>query len=227
MKKYIFILNCFAVSLLCLFISAASVQASNFDDDPVMMIRKSDFIIEGQVVKFSEEKDEYNTVNHMVRIAVNDIIAGKHVENEVLLKYPTNFYPDIAWIQPKFRDGENVIVLLTKSGDYSWLLNGGGYGKFSITGNTIEGSKTSVADFKQRLKDVFNSRSNRIIFPARKDIQDDQRDIGKLGGEFSIINSGFYGPLKGATVVLNINPTGALDFLLYGCTYLLHWYIRL
>ncbi|MDI6766516.1 MAG: hypothetical protein QME52_06810 [Bacteroidota bacterium] len=201
----------FAVTLLSFFISTASLQASNFDDDPVNQVRKSDLIIEGQVVKFSEEKDEYNVVNHVVRIAVDDIIAGKHVKNEVLLKYPTNFYPDIAWIQPKFIEGENVILLLTKSGDYSWFLNGGGYGKFSITGNTIEKSKTSVADFKQQIKDVFHLRSNRIIFPARKGIQDSQQYDERLGGEFSIINPGFYGPLKGTTINFQLNPIGAVD----------------
>ncbi|GEM_PF-4704108 len=116
----------------------------------------------------------------------------------------------ISW-PPTFKRGEHVITLLRSAGTNTWHPFWGGKGKLRISGQTLEGSALTLNDFKKKIRDVANRKSEVIEFPRSRDSQGDiGASIDKLGGEFSILNAGLYGPSKGTTIVFNINPTDAV-----------------
>jgi hypothetical protein len=175
------------------------------------MIRYSDIIIEGKVTSISEVNDSYNNINEVVTVLVQEKIAGEIIKSSISIKYPKNIHPDMIWRQPRFKVGDNFISFLRKENE-NYFPIGGAYGVFKIYDDKIEKSNITRNQFKRELNDVRNYSSESIVFSVQNDIESEEGSSeSKIGDEFRIINSSFYGPLSGTTIEFQLNPTGALD----------------
>jgi tetratricopeptide (TPR) repeat protein len=179
-------------------------------EERIGLIRHSDIIIEGRVSKIVTQSGAHNVPYEVITVKVREVITGNFEGQEIVFRFAPTIIPDKLWSIPRFRMDEDVILMLIKEGISAWALNGGGFGKFSLTGNTVEGSSIAVSSFKQQIRDIAALKSDKIDLPELNDSQG-ITSVSKLGGEFSILDARLYCPLKGATIEFHLNPTGALD----------------
>ncbi len=182
------------------------------------IIKRSTLVLQGQVLEMRIERDETNTPIRIVTIQVKEFIVGKVEDNLITLRLPVLGYEDPDWpLTPWFVVGEEVIVHLGRDPLGFWFPLGHDQGKFSITGDFVEGSPISVSAFKQHIQEVAASKLDHISVPPRivsRKLRDSQGEGGskqsKLGGEFYIITPPIFGPASG-TINFRLNPSGAKD----------------
>lgn len=199
-----------SLMLLTLPILSASpgIEQSKFQ---LNMIRYSKVIVEGEVTGVTEIKDSYNDIYDVVTVLVKEKVAGEAIKLNITIKYPRNIIPDLLWSQPKFKTGDKFIAFLRMEGENYYPI-GGAYGIFKIYDDKIEKSSLTRNQFYKQIREVRNFNLDSIDFPVQNDIEGEETGaITKLGGEFKILNSNYYGPLSGTTIEFHLNPTGALD----------------
>ena len=175
------------------------------------MIRYSKVIVGGQVTEISETKDSYYSVYVVVNILVKEKVAGEAIKSNIKIMYPRSMISDVFWCKPKFKVGDNFVAFLRKE-DENYSPIGGAYGIFKIYEDKVEKSSITRNQFYKQINEVRNFNLDSIELPVQNDIEGDESSgESKLGGEFRIINSNFYGPLSGTTIEFQLNPTGALD----------------
>ena len=151
------------IGTLLLLVGPMPHFAESYEPQPIeIMIDRSDLIVIGTVEKTSVYENEKGDAIGQTTILIREVIKGEDKDTGgtiVVEHFEGVFEPkggeieQYSYFRPIFIPGQQVILLLLNRGDI-YEVTGAFRGKIDIIDGMIDGTNTSLADFKEAIRRV-------------------------------------------------------------------------